>query len=186
MKKITNGINSDGRNLTKANVVAGLGAGLNFDPSLAELMWEQAIIVNPEPNATFFTLDQLNVHNLLEHDASISRQDAYFGNNHVFNETIFEESIRFWPNEILDANALAMAKVGRQVSSKAFNPTYRFTASVENFSIGELLAPIVAFGDRATSTVNRTLVEYFFRKFAIILVVAISGFCTNFTFQNRQ
>lgn len=155
---------ADGRNLTKDNVVAGLGNGLNFDQSLAELMWEQAIIVNPEPNATFFTLDQLNVHNLLEHDASISRQDAYFGNNHVFNETIFEESIRYWPNEMLDANALAMAKVGRQVSSKAFNPTYRFTSSVENFSIGELLAPIVAFGDRATSTVNRTLVEYFFRK----------------------
>lgn len=145
-------------------MIAGLGNGLNFDPGLAEIMWEQAIIANPEPNATFFTLDHLNVHNLLEHDASISRQDAFFGNNHVFNETIFEESIRYWPNEILDANALAMAKVGRQVSSKAFNPEYRFTSSVENFSIGELLAPIVAFGDRATSTVNRTLVEYFFRK----------------------
>jgi hypothetical protein len=46
----------DGRNITKANAVAALGNGINFDPDLASLMWEQAVIANPEPNATFFTL----------------------------------------------------------------------------------------------------------------------------------
>lgn len=46
----------DGRNVTKANAVAALGNGINFDPDLASLMWEQAVIANPQPNATFFTL----------------------------------------------------------------------------------------------------------------------------------
>lgn len=46
----------DGRNLTLANVVKGLGDGLNFDPALASVMFGAAIIANPEPNATFFTL----------------------------------------------------------------------------------------------------------------------------------
>ena len=46
----------DGRNITKANAVHALSAGLNFDPALASLMWDQAIIANPEPNATYFTL----------------------------------------------------------------------------------------------------------------------------------
>lgn len=46
----------DGRNITKANAIKGLGDSLNFDASLASLMWDQAIIVNPVPNATFFTL----------------------------------------------------------------------------------------------------------------------------------
>ena len=61
----------NGDNLTRENVVHGLTTGLNFDPAVANIMWEQAIFINPEPNATFFTLDQLNVHNVLEHDASI-------------------------------------------------------------------------------------------------------------------
>lgn len=46
----------DGRNLTKENVVGGLKNGLNFDEQLGTIMFEQALVANPEPNATFFTL----------------------------------------------------------------------------------------------------------------------------------
>lgn len=46
----------DGRNITKENAIKALNSGLNFDTTLAGIMWEQAIIANPEPNATFFTL----------------------------------------------------------------------------------------------------------------------------------
>lgn len=46
----------NGRNLTKNVVVDGLGAALNFNSSLASLMFDMAIVANPEPNATFFTL----------------------------------------------------------------------------------------------------------------------------------
>lgn len=51
----------DGRNITKANAVHALSTALNFNTSLATLMWEQAIIANPEPNATFFTLYKISV-----------------------------------------------------------------------------------------------------------------------------
>ena len=46
----------DGRNITKQNAISALGAGLNFDEPLASLMFEMAVVANPEPNATFFTL----------------------------------------------------------------------------------------------------------------------------------
>lgn len=46
----------DGRQLTQDVIVSGLGKGLNFDGSLAKLMFEMAVPANPEPNATFFTL----------------------------------------------------------------------------------------------------------------------------------
>lgn len=35
---------------------------------------------------------------------------------------------------------------------------------MEEFSLGEVAAPVVAFGDRLTGKVNRSLVEYFFGK----------------------
>lgn len=62
----------DGRNITKENAVHALTTGLNFNSSLATLMFEMAIIANPEPNATFFTLyvypslGNANIDNLLQ------------------------------------------------------------------------------------------------------------------------
>ncbi|KAI0122365.1 Cloroperoxidase [Daldinia grandis] len=154
----------DGRNITKDKVISAMSSALNFNESLAALMFQMAIVVNPEPNATFFTLDQLNRHNVLEHDGSLSRSDAFFGNNHIFNESIFNETKVYWTGEILDANMLANGKIARQLSSKAFNPNYTFTSTAESFSLGEVSAPIIAFGDLEAATVNRTLVEYFFEN----------------------
>ncbi|KAH8765344.1 Chloroperoxidase [Diaporthe sp. PMI_573] len=146
----------DGRNITKANAVAALGNGINFDPDLASLMWEQAVIANPEPNATFFTLDHLNRHNVLEHDASMSRSDAFFGNNHVFNQTVFDATRVYWTTEVLTAQMLADGKLARQITSRSQNPNYTFTETTEHFSLGEVAAPIIVFGDMTTGTVNRT------------------------------
>jgi len=155
----------DGRNFTQENVVKGLKDGLNFNGSLGALMWQQAIIANPKPNATFFTLEQLNVHNVLEHDASLTRTDAAFGNNHVFNETVYNTSRKWWTDETVTPEMLANSKIFRQLESRATNPNYTFTASTEEFSLGEVSAPIIAFGSLEDGTVNRTLMEYFFGKF---------------------
>lgn len=46
----------DGRQITKQNLIQGLADGLNFNSSLASLMFDMAIMANPEPNATYFTL----------------------------------------------------------------------------------------------------------------------------------
>jgi hypothetical protein len=96
---------------------------------------------------------------------SCSRTDAFFGNNHVFNETIFAETRRYWTGPVLDVTMLANSKIARQIESKSFNPTYRFTADTENFSLGEVAAPIVAFGDLEAGTVDQDLVVYFFGTF---------------------
>lgn len=154
----------DGRNITKENAIAGLGAGLNFGPDLVTIMFDQAIIANPEPNATFFTLDQLNVHNLLEHDASLSRTDDFFGNNHVFNQTVFDTTKAFWTADPITPVMLANSKIFRQVESRATNPNYTFSASTEEFSLGEVAAPVIAFGDLQTGNTPRDLVTFFFEN----------------------
>ncbi|CAL3964407.1 hypothetical protein PZA11_001766 [Diplocarpon coronariae] len=154
-------ISRNGDQLTKEVVVNGLSKGLNFDPALATIMWEQAVFVNSEPNATYFTLDQLNPHGVLEHDASLSRSDAYFGNNHVFNQTVFDTAKPYWTEQVLTADMLANSKVYRQLASKASNPEYSFSPTVENFSLGELAAPILVFGDIAAGTTKRDQVIYF-------------------------
>lgn len=46
----------DGKNITREILIDALGSALNFDPALASFRFDQAVVVNPEPNATFFTL----------------------------------------------------------------------------------------------------------------------------------
>ncbi|KAL2801973.1 Chloroperoxidase [Aspergillus granulosus] len=152
----------DGRNLTRAVVVDALTSALNFNASLASLMFDMAIVANPEENATYFTLDHLNRHNVLEHDGSLSRADAFAGSNHIFNATIFSQTRSFWTAPTLTAQMLANSKLARQIVSRAFNPTYTFTESMEQLSLGEVAAPIIVFGDMEEGTVDRELVEYFF------------------------
>ncbi|KAL4948904.1 Chloroperoxidase [Aspergillus filifer] len=153
----------DGRNLTRPVVVNALNQALHFNASLGNLMFDMALVANPEEGADWFTLDHLNRHNVLEHDASLSRADAYFGSNHIFNATIFAQTQHFWTDKnTLTAAMLANSKIARQVISKAFNPNYTFTDTTENFSLGEVAAPIIVFGDMEEGTVERNFVEYFF------------------------
>ncbi|KAJ3537846.1 heme-thiolate peroxidase [Fusarium decemcellulare] len=154
----------NGRHITKEIAIKGFMEALNFDSPFSTLIFRPAVVVNPLPNATWFSLDMLSKHNILEHDASLSRLDAYFGNNHAFNPEVFNSSKRYWTDEIMNATMLASSKVFRQLESRAFNPTYRFTSLTDAFSVGEVSAPIVAFGDLETGTVRRDFVEYFFEN----------------------
>lgn len=115
--------------------------------------------------------DQLNRHNILEHDASLSRLDAYYGSNHLFNPSVFASSKAFWTSSVLSAQMLANSKLARQIDSRAYNPTYTFTSTMEQFSLGELAAPIIAFGNSTEGTADRALVEYFFGSCGMPLVV---------------
>ncbi|KAG8626385.1 hypothetical protein KVT40_005330 [Elsinoe batatas] len=154
----------DGRNITRENAYFALSTALNFENALTDVMFEQAIIANPTPNATFFTLEQLQPHNLLEHDASLSRRDAYFGNNFKFDAGVYRQTKRYFTKPTLDRFQLANARMSRMLDSKAFNPTYTFTNVTEGFSVGELLAPVVAFGDKKAVTTPRNLVNFFFEN----------------------
>jgi len=91
-----------------------------------------------------------------------SRSDAFFGNNHIFNQSIFDTTRAFWTADTLTAGMLANGKIARQLASKSANPEYSFTSTNEAFSLGEVAAPIIVFGDMQTATVNKSFVEFFF------------------------
>lgn len=59
---------------------------------------------------------------------------------------------------------LANGKLFRQIESMSANPNYTFTSTTEGFSLGEVAAPIIVFGDMDHGTVSRSFVEYFFGK----------------------
>lgn len=61
----------DGKVITENRTINTLQTVLNIDPSLGEFLFQKALTTNPAPNATTFDLDNLDRHNILEHDASL-------------------------------------------------------------------------------------------------------------------
>lgn len=52
----------------------------------------------------------------------------------------------------------------RQVESRTFNPSYKFTSKIEDISVGEVAAPLITFGNIETGTANKELVVYYLSK----------------------
>ncbi|EYE98335.1 Cloroperoxidase [Aspergillus ruber CBS 135680] len=140
-------------------------ANHSFLPHGGKDISEAPLITNPHTNATKFCLNDLNRHNILEHDdASLSRQDAYFGDNVDFNQIIFDETRSYWPHSIVDIQTAARSSQTRVNISIATNPTYNMCELGLDFSYGEIAAYILILGSKYSGKVNRSWVKYLFEN----------------------
>ncbi|KAL2258398.1 hypothetical protein VTK26DRAFT_8312 [Humicola hyalothermophila] len=152
----------DGKNIDRKTTEDALFEALHINRTLASFLFDFAITTNPNPNATTFSLNDLGNHNILEHDASLSRPDAFHGNVLAFNQTVFDETKSHWTDETITMQMAANARLARIRTSQATNPHYTLSELGSSFSLGESAAYVVVLGDKATGTVNRTWVEWFF------------------------
>lgn len=154
----------DGQNITQNMTTFALDTALNIPPQFGTFLHRAAVRTNPNGNATnTFNLDHLGRHNILEHDASLSRQDAFFGNNLLFNETVFNQTRSHW-QETINVQQAAAARFARVQTSNTTNPTFGLTKVGQQFSLGESAAYIIVLGNATSRTVNRTVVEYLFGR----------------------
>jgi hypothetical protein len=156
----------DGKDITEDVTIAALADALNVDKSLSQFLHDKAVSTNPTPGATTFSLSDLSNHNILEHDASLSRADYYWGDDHTFNETVFNETRSYWTDETVTVKMAADARLARVHSSIATNPSYSMSDLGNEFSLGETAAYIIALGDRDDATVQKSFVEYLFGEFS--------------------
>ncbi|KAE8356997.1 Chloroperoxidase [Aspergillus coremiiformis] len=154
----------NGKDISQQDTIQALGSALNFDRGFSEFLFAAALLTNLTPNATTFSLDDLDRHNIIEHDGSLSRGDFYFGDNHSFNQTIFDQARSHWIRPILDLHAVAEARLTRMATSKATNPTFNVTGNPLLFSYTQAASYVLTFGDRVSGTVDRSWVEYLFKN----------------------
>ncbi|KAG7284506.1 hypothetical protein NEMBOFW57_010881 [Staphylotrichum longicolle] len=151
-----------GKDISREVTQNALFDALNINKTLGSFLFDFAITTNPTANATTFSLNDLGNHNILEHDASLSRSDAYFGNVLTFNQTVFDETKRYWTGKTINIKMAAKARLARIKTSKATNPTYQMSDLGDAFTYGESAAYVVVFGDKKSGTVKRSWVEWLF------------------------
>ncbi|KAM0693775.1 hypothetical protein Q7P36_007032 [Cladosporium allicinum] len=115
------------------------------------------------PRTVSFDLADLGRHNILEHDISLSRSDAYFADPNPFNETVWAESLTYFPDDMITVEQVAKARMGRLATSKKTNPEHSLSKLADGFSWGEMASFFEIMADGTTGTVEKKFIEYWLK-----------------------
>ncbi|EOD45310.1 putative deoxyribonuclease -related protein [Neofusicoccum parvum UCRNP2] len=146
-------------------VSLGFKDGMNIATDLAAGTFETALGANPIPNATYFDLDMLNVHNFIEHDGSLSRRDAYIDSSNRFDEGTFDNFLSYFGDDtVLGVNATANARARHAYAMSKFNSGFTITEDAFPVILGENAMMMLVWGSVEQPGANREFFEYFFRN----------------------
>jgi hypothetical protein len=152
--------------MTVPHLLSGLAAGLNIGPDFTVAVGGLGVLSSPDPLGGAFDLNDLDQHNFpIEHDASLSREDAYFGNDYSFNSHIWDQSKSFFKNGKTALLPAAKAIANRTADSRERNPT--FTYGLQQFVLryGEMgLAIQTMGGDDLTGVARLDWVNQLFTQ----------------------
>ncbi|KAI0401613.1 Cloroperoxidase [Xylaria palmicola] len=152
----------NGRNINENQTVNALYDALNLTPDFGRFLFVAGRLSNPKPNATTFDLNHLDHHDLFEHDGSLSRQDAYFGQWSRFNQTVWNWTKQYYTGDVLDVQIVANSRAQRHTRSNLTNPEYRLSVVGYEFSVAENAAILSIIGDKTTQTCPMKFVDYLF------------------------
>ena len=159
----------DGRDLTVPILVKGMTEGLNVSAEVATTLSFVGISTSKDPASGKFDLDDLNQHNKVEHDASLSRKDFDLGGeSQAFCPETFNETLSFYKgaNEV-GIPEVAAARWGRVQSSKAHNPKFVYGAKQYFNSYFESASYFQLFRDPKTMKAKVDWIKVFFSEFVV-------------------
>jgi hypothetical protein len=116
-----------------------------------------------------FNLDELNKHGLIEHDASLSRDDAALGDNHKFNPVIFNTYLDHFGDATETSLASASAaRYSRVVTARSehqlMNKEFTYGLKEYILSLGETVLLLAVLGDPKEGKVPLQYLKVLFRK----------------------
>ncbi|KAI8823031.1 Chloroperoxidase [Fimicolochytrium jonesii] len=140
----------DGKNIKATQYISALTSiSIGLDLASALVVGSPAVGVPTHLSGLTFTfgLDDLRTHGAIEHDASLTRNDAYFGDNYSFNHTLYDQFIST-QNAAgrLDVNSMAKIRALRLKQSKATNPDNKFGFKESTLAHGEASLILNYFG----------------------------------------
>ncbi|PRP76476.1 hypothetical protein PROFUN_15136 [Planoprotostelium fungivorum] len=135
----------DGKNISKAALMSALTDGLNVGYDVALLLATGAFSDLGTPET--ITLEELQKHNMIEHDASLSRLDNYLGDSTKLDQTLFERLLNASSDGItISIPDFVKYRRERQEESKTNNPSEVFGKKQLIAAAGEVVLVSTIFG----------------------------------------
>lgn len=144
-----NFIHRSGRNMTIPHLLKGLAAGMNMGADFTTVVGGAGLLASADPASGAFDLNDLNQHNFpVEHDASASRQDEFFGNYVDFYQPSWDMVLDAYAGrEQTDIETAAGALYVRYNDSVTRNPEFVMGLREFTFRFGETAIYIQTMGD---------------------------------------
>lgn len=135
--------------MTIPHLIKGLAEGMNMGADFTVAIGGAGLLSSPNPLGGSFDLSDLNQHNFpIEHDASMSRQDAALGNDQPFYDPNWQQYIRFFDGKTTtDVPTASKAKFARYNDSLTRNPDFTYGLREAVFSYGENAIYLQAMSD---------------------------------------
>ncbi|CAK5266127.1 unnamed protein product [Mycena citricolor] len=152
-----------GRDITIPMIVEASMAGFNMAADAVTVAAKFGLFSGDSP--TSMDLDALGLHNLIEHDASLSRQDSALGDNTVFNERIFATLAESNPGvHFYNTTSAGLVMNERLRMSVAANPNITNTPKELGLRTRESTFYLSVMGDPLTGVAPKKFVQIFFRE----------------------
>ncbi|XPS91099.1 hypothetical protein M3J09_000522 [Ascochyta lentis] len=161
-----NFIPHNGKGNTIPVLIKGLAEGLNMGADFTVAIGGAGLLASPNPLGGSFDLDDLNMHNFpIEHDASMSRQDAALGNDQPFYDPNWQQYITFFNGKtVTDVPTASKAKFARYNDSLTKNPQFTYGIREAIFSYGENAIYLQAMSDPVSGMAKIEYVRSLFEK----------------------
>ncbi|KAG9284986.1 hypothetical protein G9A89_009796 [Geosiphon pyriformis] len=152
----------DGKDLNPAHVRDVLNERLGISKGFAFTM--AGVAASAIGKDGKFSLDDLSKHNMIEHDASLTRTDFELGDNQKVNETLVDQFLSLALNGKLTLESLALARNLRFEQSERENPKFKFGEIQRLLAFGEAAIFLLVIGGQTNREVDVKLAETFFRE----------------------
>ncbi|KAK7054308.1 hypothetical protein VNI00_003501 [Paramarasmius palmivorus] len=153
----------DGKNITIPMILQAGFDGYHIESDALILAAKVGLLTSDE--VLTMTLDDLKVHGVIEHDASLSRQDFALGDNLHFNETIFTTLANSNPgSDVYNTTSAGQVQHARLADSVANNPNVTNTETTFVIRSFESSLYLSVMGDPAVGVAPKNFVQIFFRE----------------------
>jgi hypothetical protein len=153
----------NGLNISMTDLITAFNASVNLATAATQLVGAKALTTSSTSNTTF-NLDDLDKHNIIEHDGSLSRADIFSGDNHSFNPAIWSSVAAFFTEPTISIATSAAARKARLTAAATVNPAFNLTADGARFSFIESALYQSVFGDPVEGNAVTEWVNVLFRE----------------------
>lgn len=157
----------DGKNISLADLQDGFMAAINLEPAFSVGPFAVGVTASTTGRNDTLELHDLLKHNLIEHDVSLSRKDAYFGNALDFDPEVWAGTSAVWRDTnatTVSIEAAAKGRLARLAKDKLENPEFNLTSAGEAAGLGETALFVAVMGDKIEGNARVDWVDIFFRE----------------------
>ncbi|KAG7088824.1 hypothetical protein E1B28_012780 [Marasmius oreades] len=153
----------DGRNISISTILKAGYEGYHIEAEILTLAAKVGLLTSDQP--TTFALNDLKAHGVIEHDASLSRQDVALGDNVRFNETIFSTLANSNPgSDVYNITSAGQVQHARLADSLKNNPNVTNTDTTLFIRSAESAFYLSVMGDPVQGVAPKNFVQIFFRE----------------------